>query len=108
LSVLPACGEIEEPFLIVGTDEDWFSFVALAGQTLRFDVFAQAFGSSLNAQLKIKDALGNELAAVHPGPFNDPVITHFFSATDTYYAVVEADLYLLADDGPYALLIWEP
>jgi hypothetical protein len=102
------CGEIDPPFLVFGTDEDWFSFVAQAGQTLRFDVFAQAFGSSLGAQLKIKNAAGQELAAAHPGGFTDPVLLYTFPATDTYYAVVEADLYLINDDGPYSLLIWEP
>ena len=97
------CGDISG-----STDEDWFAFVGQAGQTLRFDVFAQAWGSDLGAQIELKDALGNQLAIAEPGPWADPSLVYTFTATDTYYAVIESDWYIVNTSGPYTMLIWEP
>jgi hypothetical protein len=93
---------------IVGgsTDYDTFSFYAVAGATVVFDLQAISVGSGLGGQLTLFDTDGvTELADDEPGGFSDPELSYTFTTTGTYYIEVGSDLYLINSSGPYLLNI---
>ncbi len=97
-----ACGSVDSALIF--TDYDYFSFSALEGQTIDFDVAALSIGSTLAAELAIFDAAGNELASDNDNnPLFDPSITHTFAAAGTYTVRITNDLYLVNDSGPYVI-----
>ena len=86
-------------------DVDMFSFFALGGETIVFDV--DTFGSSLDGFLTLYDSAGNVLASNDDGNNNgvgaeddplDPLIEFTFLADDTYYLAVSE--YLNIDFDP--------
>ncbi|MCO4770280.1 MAG: lamin tail domain-containing protein [Deltaproteobacteria bacterium] len=95
-----ACGTITS-FL----DADYYEVTVVGGTTVTFDVDAVSIGSGLESQLTLLNSSGTELDSDEPSGFNDPSITYTFSSTGTYYIVVESDLIILNDDGPYMLNI---
>ena len=85
-------------------DYDYFTFVALGGETWTFDLDAYTVGSSLNAQLALLDEDGvTELAIDEPYWPDDPALTYTFDHPGTYYLLVESDLYGVNDRGAYIL-----
>jgi|GEM_PF-2018126 len=95
-----ACGEVTS-----WLDNDWFSVTVTAGQTVTFDLDAVDIGSSLEAQLRLYNGSGTELASDEPSGFTDPLITYTFATGGTYYIEVASDLIIINDDGPYMLNI---
>jgi hypothetical protein len=94
------CGTVGNQF-----DYDTFSFYAVAGATVEFDLQAQSVGSGLGGQLVLFDTDGvTELADDEPG-FSDPELSYTFTTTGTYYIEVASDLYLINSSGPYLLNI---
>jgi len=96
-----ACGTV------TGTsDNDTFSFYAVAGSTVLFDVTARDAGSDLGSQLTLFDTDGvTQLADDDPGGFSDPSLSYTFATTGTYYIEVAADLWVINTSGPYLLNI---
>ena len=76
-------------------DVDFYAVSAAAGQTIGFDIDAQELGYALDAELRLFDPSGNELAFSDDGtdpdsglPGSDPYIEYTFAAGGTYYIAV--------------------
>jgi len=97
-----ACGYVDTSLIF--QDADHFGFFAYAGDTWTFDLEAYEVGSTLNAQLTLLDTDGvTELVVDEPAWPYDPLFDYTFTVSGTYYIVVENDLYLFQDYGPYML-----
>jgi len=99
------CGYVDT--FLVFQDYDYFTFLAFAGETWTFDLDAYMVGSTLNAQLTLLDTDGSTiLAQDEPAWPVDPYFDYTFSADGYYYVLVENDLYLYQDYGPYMLFVY--
>ncbi|MBN2798045.1 MAG: pre-peptidase C-terminal domain-containing protein [Deltaproteobacteria bacterium] len=86
------------------SDKDWFKFTVSADSFVDFDVEALSMGTGLQSQLTLYGTDGaTELHQVEGDSTTDPFFTWYFATAGTYYVVVESDLWLTRDDGPYLL-----
>lgn len=94
-------------------EEDWYRFSVEAGRSLAFSIDAEKYGSSLDAQLVVKDASGKTLAsgddAKWPGrPLNrDPSLHHTFKEAGQYFLRVGSLYRTGGEDHGYRLSIRE-
>jgi ELWxxDGT repeat protein len=87
-STYGACGEIGDNNHRV-LDVDLFRIQASAGEVIRADVDAEAFGSTLDATLRLFDAAGVPVMAnTDVGDSSDPYFEFTVNATGTYYVGV--------------------
>ena len=99
------CGYVDS--YLVFQDLDYFSFWAYAGETWTFDLDAYMVGSTLNAQLTLVDTDGSSvLYQDEPAWPDDPYFDYTFTSDGEYYVLVENDLYLVQDYGPYMLYVY--
>jgi serralysin len=70
-----------------GLDVDLYKIQADAGDRIRVDIDARAFGSTLDSVLRLFDSAGNELTSASFGN-PDPLLSFGFTQSDTYYVGV--------------------
>jgi len=99
------CGYVDT--YLVFQDYDYFVFWAYAGETWTFDLDAYMIGSTLNAQLTLLDTDGSTVLYLdEPTWPDDPYFDYTFAYDGWYYVLVENDLYMWQDYGPYLLYVY--